>query len=110
MSHAGLRGSKRSRNLPLSPIQMRKPPSSTKIISVSIRNSFAGLSMAAYKDSDTFDSYGLQHDKIARPVARVARDLGNLIGNVLPLHDFAENRVPVVEPWRGCDGNAELTP
>src|SRR5262245_3584855 len=111
ISHAGRRRSKKI--CPVSPSHTISPPSSMKMNSISNRSDLSCVSIkvpiaqtsvlgtAAYSGGSSGDSFNLYvvdlHRRI-RPVAAVARHRGNLVRHVLTFHDFAKNRVPVVQP------------
>src|SRR5215472_10950 len=59
--------------------------------------------------SAPLDLHGIDLHVFIGLVLRIARQFGNLLNDVVALHDFAEDGVPIVEPWSGGDGDEELT-
>src|SRR5215470_9332394 len=59
-------------------------------------------------DSAPFDGDGADLDILVRTVLRVARDLGDLLDNVVALDYFPENCVLVIEERCGSDGDEKL--
>src|ERR1700730_15299981 len=111
MSQVGFRRSKKI--CPLRPNQITSPPSSTKINSMVIRSTCWGLSILSrdlcavlcalcsfFALLYAFDAHFLQRHRRAWTVARIARQFGNFVRHVLPLHHFTENGVLVVQPRR----------
>src|ERR1700676_3670976 len=96
INHGNLWRSKKM--CPVSPSHTTSSPSNTKIISITSRRSRSGVNIGIYhmgKDSgptklqlrsDPLDPHLLQANRSLRPVARIARSVGNLVRHVLPFH------------------------
>src|SRR5207302_10176216 len=80
-------------------------PTSMNTISFTTRKRWSELANAA---SHAFDAHVLQNHGRSGAVIRVARQLGNFVCDVLALHDFAENRVALIQPGRRRHSNKKL--
>src|SRR5215470_8484858 len=78
-----------------------------------IRNGIRRLRITSFRELansllDALDAQLVDGDLVAWPVVRIARSVGNFVGNVLAFDDFTENGVFVVEPGSRSHSDEKL--
>src|SRR6266481_10071097 len=107
-SHNLLPGSNLEKSMrPIATSHNSSAPSNRKTNSISSWVRRAGESMQPQSSGNAFDA-DLHGDRNARAIHSVARGLGNLVGDVLAFHDFAKDRVAIIEVRRGRYRDKEL--